>query len=119
MTTRLQELYQSTPLQGANAAYIEALYEDYLAAPERVPAVWRRFFDTLGPDMGEVAHRPIVASIGERLRQPRKPNGARVVNGRREARSEEKQAAVSRLIQVYSLRGHQIADLELRRVAEW
>ena len=112
MTTRLQELYQSTPLQGANAAYIEALYEDYLAAPDRVPAAWRRYFDSFGADVGDVAHGPIVASIGKRLREPRQGRSAPRSNGEAAAGSAEKQAAVSRLIQAYSLRGHQIADLD-------
>ena len=112
MTTRLQELYQSTPLQGANAAFIEALYEDYLEGPEHVPAAWRRYFDSLGGDLGDVAHGPIVASIGRRLRKTRRTNGAEAASGRQSVRSEEKQAAVSRLIQVYSLRGHQIADID-------
>jgi 2-oxoglutarate dehydrogenase E1 component len=119
MTTRLQKLYQSTPLQGANAAFIEALYEDYLEAPERVPAVWRRYFDSLGGDFGDVAHGPIVASIGKRLSQPRRANGASAAELAPAARSsEEKQAAVSRLIQVYSLRGHQIADIDPLGVLE-
>ena len=112
MTTRLQELYQSTPLQGANAAFIEALYEEYLEAPERVPAVWRRYFDSLGGDFGDIAHGPIVSSIGERMRQPGKTDGAQQANGQKAGHSGEKQAAVSRLIQVYSLRGHQIADID-------
>jgi 2-oxoglutarate dehydrogenase E1 component len=113
MTTRLQKLYQSSPLQGANAAYIEALYEDYLEAPERVPAVWRRYFDSLGGDLGDVAHGPIVASIGKRLNESARTNGAAVAaDTAPSTQSEEKQAAVSRLIQVYSLRGHQIADID-------
>ena len=113
MTTRLQKLYQSTPLQGANAAFIEALYEDYLEAPERVPPVWRRYFDSLGGDLGDVAHGPIVASIGKRLRAPRRTNGAAAPSaGMPSTEAEQKQAAVSRLIQVYSLRGHQIADID-------
>jgi 2-oxoglutarate dehydrogenase E1 component len=113
MTTRLQKLYQSTPLQGANAAFIEALYEDYLEAPERVPAVWRRYFDSLGGDFGDVAHGPIVASIGKRMSQPLRVNGAHAADLQPASDlAEEKQAAVSRLIQVYSLRGHQIADLD-------
>jgi 2-oxoglutarate dehydrogenase E1 component len=112
MTTRLQELYHSTPLQGANAAYIEALYEDYLEAPERVPAVWRRYFDSLGGDLGDVAHGPIVDSIGKRLRKTRKSNGGAAPQGQPGIRTGEKQAAVSRLIQVYCLRGHQIADID-------
>jgi 2-oxoglutarate dehydrogenase E1 component len=113
MTTQLQKLYRSTPLQGANAAFIESLYEDYLEAPERVPAVWRRYFDSLGGDFGDVAHGPIVASIGKRLQQPRAVNGSPAsVTVAPSSRLEEKQAAVSRLIQVYSLRGHQIADID-------
>jgi len=112
MTTRLQDLYQSTPLQGANAAFIEALYEDYLEAPERIPAVWRRYFDSLGGELGDVAHGPIVSSIGKRLQQPGKSNGSAAANGGSAAGAGEKQAAVSRLIQVYSLRGHQIADID-------
>jgi len=113
MTTRLQKLYQSSPLQGANAAFVEALYEDYLAAPERVPAVWRRYFDTLGGSGGDVAHGPIRASIGKRLRQPRRLNGSAVpATSRAQVEPSAKQASVSRLIQVYSLRGHQIADID-------
>ena len=114
MTTRLQKFYQSSPLQGANGAYVEALYEDYLEAPERVPEVWRRFFDGLDGAGADVAHGPIVASIGRRLRAPRRAHGAAVAAaGRAPAqKSDRKQAAVSRLIQVYSLRGHQIADID-------
>jgi 2-oxoglutarate dehydrogenase E1 component len=41
MTTQFRQLYESTPLQGANAAFVEALYEDYLRSPASVPAAWR------------------------------------------------------------------------------
>ena len=112
MTTRLQELYQSTPLQGANAAFVEALYEDYLEAPDSVPDVWRRFFDTLGAEQIDVAHGPIVRSIGLRLRDKRVANGSAGKVSVATAGTGEKQAAVARLIQVYSLRGHQIADID-------
>ena len=112
MTTQLEKLYRSTPLQGANAAYVEALYEAYLDAPASVPAVWRRFFDTLGAERGETAHGPIVKSIAERARRA-KPAVATVLDGAPVARdASAKQASVSRLIQAYGLRGHQIADLD-------
>jgi 2-oxoglutarate dehydrogenase E1 component len=111
--TTFSDQYQSTPLQGANAAYIEALYESYLADPASVPAEWRAYFASLGADAGEVAHGPIVRALGRgRL------NGAAVAGpraagqARPAAEASAKQAAVSRLIQVYSLRGHQIADLD-------
>ena len=113
MTTRLQKLYQSTPLQGANAAFIEALYEDYLEAPQSVPVAWRSYFDSLGGESVDVAHGPIVAAIGKRLRSRRRHNGAaHSAAPAPSAESGEKQAAVSRLIQVYSLRGHQVADID-------
>ncbi|MGD8340831.1 MAG: 2-oxoglutarate dehydrogenase E1 component [Gammaproteobacteria bacterium] len=110
MSSRLQDQYQSSPLQGANAAFVEALYEDYLEAPDQVPAVWRNYFDSLGGEASDVAHGPIVRSIGERMHAPVRVNGVEAERPQR--RRGEKQAAVSRLIQVYSLRGHQIADLD-------
>ena len=50
-------MLRSSHLGGQNAAYIEALYEEYLQDPSSVPEVWRSYFDTLptvastiGPD---------------------------------------------------------------------
>ena len=111
--TTLSDQYASTPLQGANGAYIEALYESYLKDPASVPEGWRRYFETLDGRRADVAHGPIVEALGSRMRR----NGAAVIPAAatRAAAGEqaiEKQAAVSRLIQVYSLRGHQIADLD-------
>jgi 2-oxoglutarate dehydrogenase E1 component len=109
-TTLFEKLYRSSPLQGANAAYVEALYEAYLEDPASVPIVWRRYFDTLGGERGDVAHGPIVRAVAARVRAPR---GALPVNGAHTVgEASEKQAAVSRLIQAYTLRGHQIADLD-------
>ena len=45
MAPTLAELTASTPLSGGNAAYVEWLYERYLAAPESVDAHWRDLFD--------------------------------------------------------------------------
>ena len=115
MPASFKELLASTPLNGSNATLIEGLYEDYLADPESVPAQWRRFFSDFGPaSNGARRHSDVVAEI--------RANGngaARAVPGRTVQRSRtgrsapnEKQAAVSRLIQVYSLRGHQIADID-------
>jgi 2-oxoglutarate dehydrogenase E1 component len=118
MTTQLKRQYQTTPLQGANAAYVEALYEAFLDNPASVPREWRQFFAGLGTDTvegGDVPHGPIRRGIEARLKagingqaRPREPR-----RGNAQAHlASEKQAAVSRLIQVYSLRGHQIADLD-------
>jgi 2-oxoglutarate dehydrogenase E1 component len=109
MSTVFKDQYESSPLQGANATYVEWLYEQFLAEPGSVPAEWRRYFSTLAADGGEVAHGPIVQAVARRVRQRVPETGAAPAG---DAPAIEKQAAVSRLIQVYSLRGHQIADLD-------
>ncbi len=113
MTTLFERQYESTPLQGANATYVEGLYEAYLNEPGSVPAAWRRYFSALGSEIGDIAHGPIVKAIGERVRG----NPTAVASKARTAaqasvQASAKQASVSRLIQVYSLRGHLIADLD-------
>jgi len=113
MSDSLKEQYSSTPLYGGNASAVEALYEKYLQDPASVPGAWRDYFETLGSPDTEIAHSVIREDLLE---------GART-GGRRKIRvksagagkpgpSSEKQSAVSRLIQVYSLRGHQIADID-------
>ena len=111
MSTVFKDQYDSTPLQGANATYVEWLYEQFLAEPGSVPTEWRRYFGSLGGDGAEIAHSPIVQAVGRRL-QSGGGGAAPTTLPRTDAAASEKQAAVSRLIQVYSLRGHQIADLD-------
>ncbi|MDH3547289.1 MAG: thiamine pyrophosphate-dependent enzyme, partial [Gammaproteobacteria bacterium] len=112
MTKSLKEQYASTPLFGSNASAVEALYEQYLDKPGSVPDAWRDYFESLGDPETEIAHSTIrdgllsSARTGRRLRRVQTTRPAGTVP------SDEKQAAVSRLIQVYSLRGHQIADID-------
>ncbi|MEL6449229.1 MAG: 2-oxoglutarate dehydrogenase E1 component [Pseudomonadota bacterium] len=117
MTKSLQEQYRATPLSGTNAALIEDLYELYLSDPDAVGDQWRQYFSGIanGSGASETAHSPIVDRLREigkmpAAARPRAGNGAAapVIAGS----SDEKQAAVSRLIQVYALRGHQIADID-------
>ncbi|HEX5418362.1 MAG TPA: 2-oxoglutarate dehydrogenase E1 component, partial [Gammaproteobacteria bacterium] len=67
--------------------------------------------DALGRDGSEVPHGPIVAALGRRLQGAAAPGEVRI-SAPAAAPASQKQAAVSRLIQAYSLRGHQIADLD-------
>src|SRR5690606_10899899 len=111
--TSITRKYETSPLHAANASYLETLYDAWLADPASVPAEWHRYFSALGGAGADVAHGPIVREVGERLRA-RTGAAARAVaaGAPAGALASEKQAAVSRLIQVYSLRGHQIADLD-------
>ena len=112
MSRPLKEQYATTPLFGSNAAAVEAMYEKFLESPDAVPKEWRTYFASLSEGGGEIAHGPIRAQL---LEQKKLPSGGRsrvVPRGTSVAAATEKQAAVSRMIQVYSLRGHQIADLD-------
>lgn len=112
MGKSLQDQYATTALFGGNAAAIESLYEQFLEDPDSVNDGWRQYFRSLGDGPAEIAHGP----IRQHLRQQSKSSTAgrtRAVAGNSSlASANEKQAAVSRMIQVYSLRGHQIADID-------
>ncbi len=110
MSQTLEYRYAWSPLFGGNALYVEDLYETYLQDPQSVPENWQRFFAGIGEtEQDAVSHRELQAALAAgslpalASSQPAAP---------RVAAANAKQAAVSRLIQVYSLRGHQIADLD-------
>ncbi|MGB5247636.1 MAG: 2-oxoglutarate dehydrogenase E1 component [Woeseia sp.] len=113
MSTSLKEQYATTPLFGSNAAAIESLYEQYLANPDSVAPGWRDYFREFAQSGQETAHSPIRAKLAEEARAGRRNGKALATGGvALTGDASEKQAAVSRLIQVYSLRGHQIADID-------
>ncbi len=113
MSDSLKEQLASTPLFGANASAVESLYEQYLEQPGSVANGWREYFESLGDPDTEIAHSPIRQGLRLQARQGRKPGVVTNAGSPgKVASSGEKQAAVSRLIQVYSLRGHQIADID-------
>ena len=59
-------------LDGANAYYIEQLYEQYLSEPESVDRGWKEFFDNLGAaEKGNERLRP----SWEKSNWPETPNG--------------------------------------------
>jgi 2-oxoglutarate dehydrogenase E1 component len=112
MSNSLKEQLASTPLFGGNASAVESLYEQYLGNPDSVQDGWRQYFEAMGDPDNEIVHSTIRDELLAEARQGRRPG---VVTTRRSGKpvsSGEKQAAVSRLIQVYSLRGHQIADID-------
>ena len=112
MGTSLKDQYASTLLYGSNASAVEAMYEQYLGDPASVPTAWQYYFGSFGGEETEVLH----SAIREELLASARDGGRsrEHVPGRRgkPPSSAQKQAAVSRLIQVYSLRGHQIADID-------
>ena len=108
MTQSLADQLASTALSGANAGYIEDLYEQYLKDPGAVDARWAEYFRQFAAPGTEKAHGPIRELLLARLKSPPKASGP---PGAEEGASA-KQGAVSRLIQVYMNRGHLIAKLD-------
>jgi len=100
----LKQFSQSSQL-GANAAYIEDLYEQYLVAPESVGPKWRAYFDTFkGREAGDVPHSAVIHALAD----AGKRSGAPVQAGGGDARER----AVGKLITAYRSRGHLGANLD-------
>jgi len=110
MSQSVRDYYQSSPLFGANAPYVEDLYESYQQDPQSVPENWRTFFAAMGSGQSAqpAAWPALQGATARPASPPRRPGDAVAA----------KQAAVARMIQVYSQRGHQMADLDPLGVAE-
>ncbi len=102
----MKEFESSSTLFGANAPFIEELYEKYLADPASVDAEWRAYFDELRGGAADVPHAPVVASFVE-LAKNRRMAGAMV-----DATTMHKQVLVLRLISKYRTLGMFAADLD-------
>ncbi|MEW5710544.1 MAG: 2-oxoglutarate dehydrogenase E1 component [Pseudomonadota bacterium] len=110
----LKEMLGSSYLFGANAPFIEALYEKYLEEPEAVPGEWRSYFDSLarlpGPAQRDVPHRPVIESFIELgKRRPAMPVQAIQL---RLAELERKQSKVLQLINAHRFLGLRHADID-------
>jgi len=106
--------WDSSHMAGANAAYVEELYETYLEDPQSVSENWRQIFDNLPKVDGvelETNHTTIknqfrqLAALGPtaRMSSPSSPS-ANV--------SDDRQVKVLQLINAFRFRGHQHANLD-------
>jgi 2-oxoglutarate dehydrogenase E1 component len=110
MSQSLAEQLATTALSGANAGFIEDLYEQFLRDPSGVDPTWAAYFRRLQAGAtGEVAHTPIRERLLARLQLPPAQRAARSAEP---GGASAKQGAVSRLIQVYANRGHLAAHLD-------
>ena len=102
-------MLEPTPLYGGNAAYLEeVLYSRYLNDPASVPAEWRAYFDGLAErGAPERARAPIESAIAARAQ-----SGVAAAAAPAQGGGNAQQAAVSRLIQIWTNRGHLIAKLD-------
>ncbi|MEG3191450.1 2-oxoglutarate dehydrogenase E1 component [Lysobacter sp. D1-1-M9] len=107
MDSLLKQFSQSSQL-GANAAYIEDLYEQYLVSPDSVSPTWKAYFDGFkGREAGDVPHSAAIESIvaaGKRAAhaQPAAAAGT----------GDERERGIGKLITAYRSRGHLGANLD-------
>ena len=94
---------------GANAAYIEDLYEQYLAAPDSVGPKWKQYFDEFkGREAGDVPHSVIADAVAAAGRQAKRGQ----VAGASAGSGDERERNVGRLITAYRSRGHLAAKID-------
>lgn len=101
---------ESSHLAGANATYVEDLYELYLSDPDLVDDVWRDVFDGLPVAEETVVEQPHsrVRDYFRRLAKETTFLSASVSDPDVDA----KQVKVLQLINAYRFRGHQHANLD-------
>jgi len=104
----LKQFAQSSQL-GANAAYLEDLYEQYLVAPDSVGPKWKAYFDSLkGREAGDVPHSVVMDQVAEA--------GRRAARGLLDAApagaGDARERSVGKLITAYRSRGHLQANLD-------
>jgi len=112
-SSTLQHEWATAYLSGGNMAYVDGLYEDYLADPNSVSPDWQAAFKALPTVDGQatdVSHRDIRAHFLQ-LATQRAPAPATVA-------TDSKQMNVADLINAYRAHGHHAASLDPLEMAE-
>ena len=107
MDSLLKQFSQSSQL-GANAAFVEDLYEQYLVSPDSVDPKWKAYFDGFkGREAGDIPHSAVIDQIAEAGRL-----AARGVVAMAAGAGDERERHIGRLITAYRSRGHLGADID-------
>lgn len=110
----MRQQLASSHLGGNNSAYVDELYESYLADPNSIPEDWRAYFDKLPSVEGNIESDTSHKAIREHFLLEAK-NRSRVQKFGASAVStehERRQVRVLHLIAAYRNRGHQVANLD-------
>ena len=105
----MRQMQDSSLLFGANAPFVEQLYESYLADAGSVPDPWRSYFDALQSAQagtGDVAHSVIQRAFAAL------PKAGAMRSIAPEADLERKQVFVLQLINAYRFLGMRVANLD-------
>jgi len=102
-------MQNSSLLFGANAPFVEELYEEYLADPNSIPSEWRSYFDSL-PPLANGAHDQSHSIIQRAFAALPKTAASAVIAP--EADLERKQVFVLQLINAHRFLGLRVANLD-------
>ena len=111
----MEQLWQTSHLQGGNLAYVEQLFETYLTDPNAVPEEWRSYFDKLPSVDGYQGPDVIHSSIREQFLHISRNQRFLASNGvpaSATSDADKKQIRVLQMINAYRFRGHQEAKLD-------
>jgi 2-oxoglutarate dehydrogenase E1 component len=112
----MQWMQHSSLLFGANAPFIEELYEKYLVDPKSVPEEWRGYFDAL-PPLANGAHDELHSRIRHAFASMPLQSISNVAAT--DAELERKQVYVLQLINAHRFLGLRVANLDpLNRFAK-
>lgn len=110
----MKEFLSNSHLFGANAPFIEELYESYLVDPTSVSGEWRDYFDELSKTAGviakDVAHTPVIEAFANLAKQS--PVALRRAQAIAPPAMDKKQVSVLQLINAYRFLGCRHAALD-------
>ncbi|MFI4922251.1 MAG: 2-oxoglutarate dehydrogenase E1 component [Burkholderiales bacterium] len=107
----MQKMLSNSYLYGANAPFIEELYEAYLRNPDSVSSAWREYFDQVKGAAQEVSHTLVRQTFVE-LAKHHGNGRAAAAPAPAIAGAEKKQVSVLQLINAYRFLGARHADLD-------
>ncbi len=112
---RYQRFLAQSYLFGANAPFVEELYQRYLEDPSSLEPRWQDYFEQLqlepGPVTADVDHAAVRQEFYD-LAHSHKGRPSSDASGASVAVAASKQVAVLQLINAYRVRGHQKAILD-------
>src|SRR5205809_456560 len=115
MATVMRQFLDNSYLYGANASFIEELYEKYLVNPQSVPEEWREYFDRIqvlpGNAAKDVAHAPVVESFVQRAKAGQLGGQARTLPAE-PVTPERLQVAALLLVTAYRIAGSRWATVD-------
>ena len=109
MASIMKEFESSSQLYGANAPYVEELYERYLADPNSVDATWRARFDAWqkdNPAKKDVPHSQVIAAFEGLARS------SRAARAPAAAPADEKALKVLQFIRAHRVMGSRYSQLD-------